>query len=419
MRRLATIQSIVGVALAGPFGVALAEDPAEYSMPEERSPGPEAGEIPGPGLDLEGYEQMVVDAVDEEMPGSLDEGAEGTLRLRLDLTQSGIRVVFSDEAGTVLLERVVPLDEGLVPAVRTIVLLARRAASMKDEPDLQREAWGVRGGAGGVGEAQGSEAPRASDGPPDLIERPALEETARPPTGDREPSEHLAPGLEEPAPADAGVGPEEEAPTARAPAEVSTPDVDRELAPVRTEAEHLIEVGMAMSALGWRRPLSARLGPVLTVEAAVPRGGRVRAGGRLAFSGVAGRDISTSAIDASAAETMALVEARLEVARVGRLGVSCVAGAGVGRTIIWAAPSVFAGDVVPFRIGLLQGLGLAAAALDLDVAPGFGLRLEAGALGRAGTHRVRLPPGWEDEDDPLETGWAVPWGLVGLRGSFL
>ncbi len=37
----------------------------------------------------------------------------------------------------------------------------------KDEPGLQREARGVRGGAGGIGEAQGSEATRASDGPPD------------------------------------------------------------------------------------------------------------------------------------------------------------------------------------------------------------------------------------------------------------
>ncbi len=40
----------------------------------------------------------------------------------------------------------------------------------KDSPGLQRQARGVRGGPGGIGEAQGSEAPRASDGPPDPID---------------------------------------------------------------------------------------------------------------------------------------------------------------------------------------------------------------------------------------------------------
>ncbi len=37
----------------------------------------------------------------------------------------------------------------------------------KDERGLRREARGVRGGSGGIGEAQGSFAARASDGPPD------------------------------------------------------------------------------------------------------------------------------------------------------------------------------------------------------------------------------------------------------------
>ncbi len=41
-------------------------------------------------------------------------------------------------------------------------------SDLKDEPGLQRKARGVRGGAGGIGEAQGSFAARASDGPPDL-----------------------------------------------------------------------------------------------------------------------------------------------------------------------------------------------------------------------------------------------------------
>ncbi len=40
----------------------------------------------------------------------------------------------------------------------------------KDEPGLHRKARGVRGGAGGIGEAQAGSAGRASDGPPDPIE---------------------------------------------------------------------------------------------------------------------------------------------------------------------------------------------------------------------------------------------------------
>ncbi len=42
------------------------------------------------------------------------------------------------------------------------------SSDLKDEPGLQRQARGVRGGPGGIGGAQGGEAARAPDGPPDL-----------------------------------------------------------------------------------------------------------------------------------------------------------------------------------------------------------------------------------------------------------
>ncbi len=54
------------------------------------------------------------------------------------------------------------------PPASSVPLKDSFTVDTKDEPGLQREARRVRGGAGGIGEAQAGFAGRASDGPPDL-----------------------------------------------------------------------------------------------------------------------------------------------------------------------------------------------------------------------------------------------------------
>ncbi len=69
-------------------------------------------------------------------------------------------------------EEIAPIVGATIADVNTLLSTVDNRIPLpeedKDEPGLQRKARGVRGGAGGIGEAQGSEAPRASDGPPDL-----------------------------------------------------------------------------------------------------------------------------------------------------------------------------------------------------------------------------------------------------------
>ncbi len=85
-----------------------------------------------------------------------------------------------NDRGVKTLEAVATEGTGVLETLRLITvevfnhlktgLKSGAMATAKDEPGLQRKARGVRGGAGGIGEAQAGPAGRTSDGPPDLMD---------------------------------------------------------------------------------------------------------------------------------------------------------------------------------------------------------------------------------------------------------
>ena len=285
-----------------------------------------------------------------------------SLLIKVTVATGGLRAVLTDQDGRILLERIVPLDEGLVPAVRTVVLLARRAIQiLEEEPPIPEVDYFAR------------EAARISE-------------------TERE---------------------EEASPDAVAVAHAELAETDEPLVTGEPEPRWL---GLEASVLaaGWRRPRSLLLGPALRMETSLPFWTELRLGGRVALPGVFCCGLSTSAMEADSKETMLLGQASLRLLSSPRTSLDVLAGGGIGWMFLDASPSVFEGEVATERFSFGGALGIVGATMQFEIHGGSFLRIESGALLRAGTHRLRLPPAWKDRDDPLESGWITPWAGVGV-----
>lgn len=348
-------------------------------------------------LDSQVYEEALERALEEEMPGILDEGEKNDVsRLSMVVREKDdLRVVISDSSGRVLLERTIPTEEGPIPAIRTLVLLARRAALATHgelpEAPVEEPPSGEAEGETPLGEPEDPlerrfrelVVPQAAEEPLDPERTEQVDAPLSEPEGQPEPSSRA---VEEAEPSE----------------EISfEPQVDGRLV-----------MGASLLATMWRGPPTPQLGPAVSLEAVLPLAVDLRAGVRVALPGSLCCEPSTSAIEAAARETVVLAQLRVGLASWGGARAEVLGAAGMSRVVVDAEPSVFVGSVTPVRSSSGHAVLALGGSLTLDAAPHWLLSFELGSMARMGTHRVRLPDAWQEVDAPLESGRVVPWAAV-------